>query len=29
LRPFACAAEVERREHVLTQEAHEISPCVR
>lgn len=26
LRPFACAAEVARRDHVLTQEAHAISP---
>jgi hypothetical protein len=29
LRPCACAAEVERRAHVLPQEAHEISPFVR
>ena len=29
LRPFACAAEVESRNHVLTQGAHEISPFVR
>jgi hypothetical protein len=29
LRPFAFAAEVERRDHVLTQGAHEISPFVR
>jgi hypothetical protein len=29
LRPFAFAAEVERREHLLTQGAHAISPFVR
>jgi hypothetical protein len=29
LRPFACAAEVEGRDQVLTQEAHELSPFVR
>jgi hypothetical protein len=29
LRPFAFAAEVERRDHVLTQWAHKISPLVR
>ena len=29
LRPFAFAAEVESRDHVLTQGAHEISPFVR
>jgi hypothetical protein len=28
LRPCACATEVERREHVLTQGAHRISPFV-
>ena len=29
LGPFAFAAEVESRDHVLTQGAHEISPFVR
>jgi hypothetical protein len=29
LRPFAFAAEVESRNHLLTQWAHEISPFVR
>lgn len=29
LRPFAFATEVERRNHVLTQGAHRISPFVR
>ena len=29
LSPCACATEVEGRKHVLTQWAHELSPCVR